>query len=241
MNALKHIPCFDGSDDIERWIHRFELAVELDDKEDMESKLLTMKLSGPAFDTWNGLREEDKENATEIKNALRKIYGMRRMEAWRKATSATLLHGENLDVFGEQIKKCLRVAIGKESPVETIAAFLFLDGLTPQIREQVSLQIGDEVTYVGVLEQTKRIWPSSDKIGGVSTLQKNTQNIDRAHTTAQKIVRCFCCNREGHVRRNCSVRCFQCGRQGHKKSECSAVRLNLDPGTKEDQVPHTNQ
>ena len=240
MKALKHIPSFDGSEDIERWIHRFELAVELDDKEDIEAKLLTMKLAGPAFDTWSGLPEKDKDNAPQIKNALRKVYGMRRMEAWRKATSATLLHGENLDVFGEQIKKCLRVAVGKESPLETIAAFLFLDGLTPQIREQVSLQIGDEVTYFGVLEQTKRIWPSSEKVGGVSTLKKN-QNLDRTQTTEQKSVRCFCCNREGHIRRNCSVRCFQCGRYGHKRSECSAVPLNLEPGTEGDRVPLSSQ
>ena len=53
-NALKEIGRFTGSEDVEHWIKHFEMAVRVDKLSD-EADALTLKLDGPAYDTWAGL------------------------------------------------------------------------------------------------------------------------------------------------------------------------------------------
>ena len=50
---MKKVGNYNGEDDVERWIDRFELAVEIDITE-REAQYLSMLLEGPAYDgrTW---------------------------------------------------------------------------------------------------------------------------------------------------------------------------------------------
>ena len=81
MKALKKVEPFDGSGDVERWIDRIEMAIEIDEKESKEAVILSMNLSGNAYDTWKGLPDEDKKDAKKIKQALRRVYGLRSTNA----------------------------------------------------------------------------------------------------------------------------------------------------------------
>ena len=40
MKALKKVEPFDGSGDVERWIDRIEMAIEIDEKESKEAVIL---------------------------------------------------------------------------------------------------------------------------------------------------------------------------------------------------------
>ena len=69
-NALKETR-FTGSEDVERWIKRFEMAVRIDKLSDDEADGLALKLNGP------GLTASEKTSAVSIKDALREAYGKR--------------------------------------------------------------------------------------------------------------------------------------------------------------------
>ena len=130
MKAMKKIENFSGDVDVERWIDRFELAVKIDDLKKREAQVLSMHLSGAAYDTWKNLRSDQKEDATEIKTALRNAYGLRRSDAWHSALSTKAVMGESLDVVGEKIRKLVRVASsGANDSMSYISGLILLDSL----------------------------------------------------------------------------------------------------------------
>ena len=43
---------------MERWLDRFEVAIEIDKEEANEANVLVMKLGDPAYDVWRGLPVE---------------------------------------------------------------------------------------------------------------------------------------------------------------------------------------
>ena len=213
MKALKKIEDFTGTEDVERWIDRFEFAVEIDEVKNKEAEIISMYLRGPAYDTWKGLTTEAKKDAARIKQALRRVYGMKRRDAWHAALSHKLINGENLDVAGEEIRKFVKIAVSGTDPVDTVSALLLLDSLPNNVRDQVILQLDveEKLVYREVLSLAKKMWhgPSQQHLG----------SYGKTDTTKQR-KQCDCCNRFGHERAECMIRCFACGRRGHKRPEC---------------------
>lgn len=233
MKALKRISSFSGEGDVERWIDRFQLAVEIDEKTDKEAQLLSLYLTGPAYDTWKGLAESEKKDARKIKDALRTVYGLRRQDAWHEALSRKIAIGENVDVAGEEISKNLNVAVKGDDPLEYVKGLILLDALPKNIREQVMMNIGDDSKYSHVLQATKKVWPHSKEVENFGLIGRTDANPGQ-----QKVVKCFCCNRFGHSRKECRIHCFRCGKQGHRVSQCTAVPLNgMSGAAQEPAVP----
>lgn len=238
MKAMKRIEAYDGTSDVERWINRFELAVKLDGLTDREADVLSMYVDGSAYDTWHRLTDEAKSDPSIIKSELRKVYGMRRTEAWQSALSRRIMIGENLDVAGEEILRLLSTATSEANTYDRVAGLILLNALPSNVREQVSLNLGDQFTYDDVISCANKIWPSANK--GVVAIS-SAKSMQTKIMPQMGKVRCHCCNREGHIRRDCRLRCFRCGRQGHKSNECnSAVPLNAEKGTAEE-VPVPEQ
>lgn len=71
LRAMKKIPDYSGKSDVERWIDRFELAVEMDEVFNKEAELLSARLTGPAYVLLKTLSEEEQKDAEAIKKALR--------------------------------------------------------------------------------------------------------------------------------------------------------------------------
>lgn len=243
MKALKRIQLFDGSSDVERWINRIELAIEIDGKEDKAAQIISMNLGGPAYDTWMGLTAEERKDPESIKAALRRVYGLRVTDAWQSALASKIMLGENLDVAGERIVKFVRIATADADPVDRIDALMFFFNLPSNIREQVSMKLGDKFTYREVLSCAKTIWPSNANAviaGGFQNVRNYRSHQDSSGSSWQnsdrESKRCSCCSRVGHLINECRVRCFSCGKQGHMKRNCqSAVPLNARVGAS-DQV-----
>ena len=223
MKALKKISNFTGLEDVERWIDRFELAVEVDELADKEGRILPMHLSDAAYDTWKNLPTEDKYKAEAIKTALRNAFGLRRADAWKQALTMRAVAGDSLDVIAESIRKLVNVASAGGDPIDYVHGLILLDSLPKSVRDQVVLHLGENLTFDEVLTAAKKIWPNKPELSACVGATKN-------ESTKQRSVRCFGCDRLGHMRQECRVVCFRCGRKGHIMSRCTAVPLNANLG-----------
>ena len=221
---------------MERWIGKFELAIDIDEMGSKEAQVLSMHLSDDAFDVFNNLSVSDKKDAAAIKSALRNAFGLKRIDAWRAAISKKICVGESLDVAGEEIKKFFKIACEGGSAADYITGMILLDCLPTRIREQVSLMVGNDLTYSDVLSAAKRIWPGkveNSVCAGFNSPQ-NTGNVERNTMNSSRRFpppRCIGCKRLGHLKRDCKTVCYRCHQVGHVSRDCSAVSLNCAEGT----------
>ena len=244
---------YSGEDDVERWIDRFQLAVEIDELSSKEAQLLSMLLCDEAYDVWKNLSADDKKDASKIKTALRKAFGLSRVNAWRELQSKRVYAGESLDTFGEQIKKLLKVSCDGKDPLEYVSGLLLMEALPVNIKENVLLQLGeDDITYSRVLTTAKKIWPSRltcnknssyaavnvQESGASACAGVDIQNRESATLTQGKgsdfqegtsrfqrpmAPRCRGCKRFGHLQRECRVICHRCNERGHMKYDCPSA------------------
>ena len=219
MKALKKLHEYCGDEDCERWIDKFELAVSIDGKQDKEAQLLSMYLDGPAYDTWKGLPEKDKSDASAIKEALRNVYGLRRQDAWNLAIQKKIQPGENVSVAAEDIMKHAKIAC-KGDPMQYVAGLMLYNALPEDIQKQVELNLGNDLEYSSILSVTKKIMPSSNATNSACAAVANRNQRITVAERLENVIRCYCCNRLGHLRKDCRIRCFSCGEQGHMKASC---------------------
>lgn len=251
MKALKRINNFTGEEDVERWIGKFELAIEIDGKEDKEAQVLCMFLADSAYDVYSNLSDADKRDAAAIKAALRNAFGLRRIDAWRVVLGKKICIGESLDVAGEEIRKNFKIVCEGGSAAEYIPGVLLLSSLPVNIREQVVLQIGNELTYSNVLGAAKKIWPGRTDNSVCAGLNFQPKAFEMSDCNASNFPRrsppprCSGCKRIGHIKRDCNTVCYKCKQIGHTSRNCcsSAVPLNGVEGTTpaESVVPHSEQ
>ena len=159
MKAMKKITEFNGSGNVERWIDRFELAVEIDGVV-KEAQVLSMYLSEAAYDVWKNLPEKEKGDAKMIKAALRRTFGIKRADAWKMLLTKSIVEGEPLEVAGDQIRNFFKISCDGGDPVECVTGLVLLNALPTKIQDQIKLQIGNDLTYTNVLSAAQKIWPS---------------------------------------------------------------------------------
>ena len=113
------------------------------------------------------------------------------------------------------------------------------------------MHVGDEISYEKVLCASKKIWPSrnTDLAACGSIVAPDEDRCDETFVRSKDIsnrrqLRCHCCNRIGHIRKDCRVQCYNCRQTGHNmKAECakfrSAVPLNTCVGAASASVAET--
>lgn len=218
LNALKRAGIFDGSDDVERWIDRMEMALRIDElPEEKHADAIAMNLSGPAYDTWKNMAAAQQTDATAIKAALRGVFGLRRMDAWHRAAApGQLAPGSTVDVVYEELRKLVTIAtVGDEpaDPVGRMAACLLMDRLPSNVRDQVLLQCGQHMKPDEVVACAKQLMPGTnvDAVPGYaaagdlvgSRRQYRKAGPPRQRDRWENIV-CYWCGKKGHVQRNCT-------------------------------------
>ena len=167
--------------------------------------------------------------------ALRRVYGKSETRAWKELKSLKLFPGEPVDVLADQVTTLLSVAAGGNSVPGELAAAFVLDALPPTIAEQVRLQYGEEMNLQSVISGAKTLLAGLDDhntAGAAATArsvaidaERRSVTSDERRTTAK--LRCYGCNRMGHVRRTCPTVCYGCGERGHLQRSCpSAVSGN---------------
>lgn len=258
MKAMKKIGEYTGNEDVERWIDRFELAIELDELSDKEANILSMHLGEAAYDAWKNLPKDKRLDAEEVKEMLRSTFGLRKRDAWQGALGKKVHVGDQVDVVADQIKKLVTTSCrGVDDPIEGISGLILLDALPSNVRDLVTMRLGERITYTYVLTVAKRVWPSNSSLsacGGISvtsvTEGRQTEPSPNKSSTGTTGIRCNCCKRLGHIRRDCPVECYTCGQRGHMRFECarftrSTVPLNeqvgATSGTGPEAVPNARE
>lgn len=212
MKFLKKLRNFEEGEDLERWLDRFELAVRIDGEEKNEASWLPMFLTGSSYDTWKNLTNLEKIDAKSIKDALRNVYGVTRLQAWRQAKSVIIDYNKNIDAATAEIKKNLKLVIGDLDPTEAFTSMLLLDSLPEELKNECILRLDGNFKLSDLQTIIKRKRDHNENV--VAIVGKLQQN---------KVTRCLGCNREGHIQKNCRVKCFKCGDIGHIRPNCQAA------------------
>jgi hypothetical protein len=209
MNAVKQIGTFDGTEDVERWINRLEMAIRIDEvPNNKHADVLAMSLRGAAYATYTNLSAAKQADAAAIKVSLRGVFGLRRMEAWRRAAAhSTLLPGDMVDVVFDELRTLVTIATaaaGAESadPVGRMAACLLLERLPPAVRDQVLLNCGQHLKPEEVIACAKELLPNSRSDSTVGAAVEDA--AERPADRSKRSYRCYKCSKVGHIARDCT-------------------------------------
>ena len=229
LNALKRVAVCDGSDDIERWIDRLEFAIKIDDvPDDHKGAVFSSHLDGPAYDVWKGMDSTEQEDPEKIKAALREVFGLRRMDAWLKASAPVMLApGDSVDVAFQELKRHIKTTTDGADPVSQIASCILLQRLpTPAVRDQVLLRCGDTLEPTEVLRCSKQLLSNTTRSDAYVTLRPVMAAAKgRGHGKEETgSFRCGGCGRSGHQQEQCRVKCFRCSRVAHIARFCTSQR-----------------
>ena len=242
MAALKKLEMFDGTEDVDRFIDRFEFAVTVDEIEtNKQASQLALHLGGSAFDVWKGMTTDDKKDVGRIKEALRTTYGLTRYAAWRKLTTYSI-NGGQLDSACEDLHKWTRIiAAAGPDPVSAIATTAFVEALPTPIAQKVRVLCGQGASRQQVVAAAKDVWEDNSELSDCTKVtatacrrqcQKSAvsvKRVERTNPTQQRSSpRCFGCRQKGHVVNECPTVCFKCGEKGHIARQCSRISGNED-------------
>jgi len=236
MKISEFITKFNGDigEDIELWIDRLESAEAIFDGEEKITKMMPLLLTGDAYFVWKSLDQEQQASLTEIKSSLRQTFGLTKLQAWQQLKDLTLEPMASVDAYAARIERLYKTVSNGEKVPETVITAAFLDGIPPNVREQVVLTHGEKLSKREVLAATKSVL--SQQVGlhnvfmgcGRSNAANNNSykfnkfnKVDRINTSnynRSKI--CSCCSRVGHLQKDCNVRCYICGLNGHYKNNC---------------------
>ena len=142
---------------------RFSVALDVtrtwpskDAKEEEMARLMPLFLKGRAYTTWKRLSEAEREDLTTVKTALRRVYGLSKVEAWRKIKSMRLLPGDPVDVLADELSELLKIVLEADPP-DTLIAVTFIDALPSNLAEQITLLHGENMDLRGIVSSAKSL------------------------------------------------------------------------------------
>jgi hypothetical protein len=237
---------YNGEDDVVAWLDRLELVAGLQEISDL-APIIPLFLEGPAYDVYAQMSVDDRKVDTTVKKRLRAAFGITSTQAYSIFKSRSLRSGESPDAFVADLRRLARTVCegGEEATVDMFVVCQFVDGLPEPTRSQIrALKSGSGWDISAILECAKGMLqqPSSFAASGLlgqATLRNggsvaDDQPVRRNGQSALGVgesdtarpgsvgLRCWACNKIGHVRRDCQVRCHACGERGHLRTRCDA-------------------
>lgn len=212
MKLFKSLGKFNGSGNVDQWLNKFDVAMEIDEINEKRHNYLIMLLDGPAFDVWQEMPEEKKKDVKKIKEELQRVFGTSRLSAWRLVKERQISNSENLEVASQEIRRNLRIAAAGADIPDALIAIMILDALPTSIREDVKVKLDNDFNSQDVIKVTQAYW-SNDKIETIAVVKSNDK-------------KCFSCGRYGHDKKTCTTKCYNCNEIGHISRNCPKLALN---------------
>ena len=138
MEAQKKLKVYDGSTNVKEFITICELecAVKGYDADDKKANYLASKLTGPAFDVYMRLEDDDKKKFDTLTQELKREFekgNLDREEALQILSTRQQLPKESVQTYAHKLSELVKLAYPKfgDASQNTIAKDYFVQGLHP--------------------------------------------------------------------------------------------------------------
>lgn len=229
-----------GTEDLEMWLDRFKVALTVTgsyktdaDRDDAMVSMMPLFLEGNAYSTWKQLSDVDKKDLAKVTAALRRVYGVSKISAWKRIKEKRLYPGELIDVVVDELRGLLKIVIGANPPDELLSLML-VDTLPKEMAAQVILIHGEKMDLSSVMSCAKSLQISqqgAEAFAAVSISASKFPDKSTDLVAEAPAQRCHCCKRIGHLRRDCPVTCYRCGQKGHYRRDCRLTSGNGQAGS----------
>ncbi len=216
------VKAFDGSSsEVACWLKKVKLVVQLKKVGDLAT-FIPLYLEGPAFEVYDQMAENDKEDADKIEETLLNAFGQNSFDAYDSFRQRSWIVGEAVDVFLADLRRLARLA-KVEDDILLLRAFVV--GLPSDVASQVRATADIENSTLDRVLQLARVLIANRTNGIGLAVTKPTMKIRNTG--------CFKCGEQGHVAKFCTsnvrqlkkglsdVVCYRCGGKGHISRNCS--------------------
>ena len=192
--SIKLIPKFSSAamdTPIMEWLEDLELTCELCEITKVEW-ILPLQLKGAAWETYQQLSKEQRDDVEEIKRALIKAYGMDSFMAFEQFTTRRLCPEETADKFLTDLQRSARL-VG-EMPPECWIKSAFINGLWSHIRRLLRSSTRlKTLTLREVLEKAHAILVDTRDEHLATAVQPEQASHNQTFTKLVSDVTCFRC------------------------------------------------
>jgi hypothetical protein len=233
---------YDGEGDFSEWISKLELVCKLQKISELEN-FLPLFLSGGAFAVYESLEETVKSDYSLLKEALISAFTVSQISAYKLFKTRSLRVGEAVDVYLSDLKR-LASLVGRASLInEEWIKCAFIDGLPENVRVQLVAACSlEKMSIQDVLERSRSLVHCEEVVISAVSKQRPNQlayptQPNTVVSVPQRVVKCFACQKDGHISRNCpdklrnedrgghfshvkSMKCYNCEEIGHFASTC---------------------
>ena len=232
-NPSKHIsiPKTFSSGDVDEWFSRFEICCKANDWSGATkaAKLPTL-LEGEALAVWLELSEEDKDDYSKAKKAIKSKLLPTAFSALDKFNRRSMLPGETLPLFLHDLKRLLDQAMPDlpQDAREQLLLHQFLSGLPTAISKQLrstgetqrldttverarllmAIECDQESKSVATISESDAAKECSEVMQLKTQLSELTEQVAtlaavQSSKHHSQPPRCFACQGIGHFQRNC--------------------------------------
>ena len=226
------VKTYDGSGDVSVWLAKVKLVISTQKLGDIAT-IVPLFLDGPAFAVYDQMEQADKKDGDKIQRCLLEAFSLNAFQAYDNFRRRSWMDNEPVDVFLSELRKLARLA-GVES--DDLLRCAFVVGLPSDVSSNLRASVNIKSTSLCVLVEQARVL-MSERIGEFSCVaaqqingsqRKKWQHNEIASSSHRREVsrdmKCFKCNENGHISRNCpknkDITCFSCGKKGHYARHC---------------------